>query len=144
MVEPALFGPLDVFLAPVIEYVVLGLVVVNLLTRLQAHRLHVRQAASGAETLTRYPLHEASNAVLVLATLYFLTIQPHPGMVLSVIVIGMLIADFFEFEGRQLELRQNWSLDQPKGAMFVSVLALLYASYISLFWVVKPLWNLVV
>lgn len=144
MVEPALFGPLDTVLAPVIEYVLLVLVVANLGTRLLAHRSHVAAAAEGAESLSRHRLHEVSNVVLVLASFYYLTLHHHAGMVLSVIVLGTVIADFFEFEGRQVELRQDWELEPPKGAIVGSMLALAYAAFQSLFFLVKPFWELIV
>lgn len=144
MVEPALFGPLDAVLAPVIEPVLLLLVVANMATRLLAHRTHVREAESGADALSRHRLHEASNVVLVLASFYFMTVQAHAGMVLSVLVLGTVLADLFEFEGRQVELRQDWPLEAPKAAITGSVLALLYAAYLSLFFLVRPYWELLV
>jgi hypothetical protein len=144
MVEPALFGPLDALLAPVIEFVLLVLVVANLGTRLLAHRSHVQQAEAGAESLSRHWLHEASNIVLVLGSFYYLSVHHHAGMVLSVIVLATVIADFFEFEGRQVELRQGWDLDRPKGAIIASMIALAYAAFQSLFFLVKPFWELVV
>lgn len=144
MVEPALFGPLDAVLAPVIEFVLLVLVVANMGTRLVAFRSHVRQAEAGADSLTRHRLHQASNVVLVLATFYYLTLHHHSGIVLSVIVLGTVIADFFEFEGRQVELRQDWPLERPKAAILGSLLALAYAAFLSLFFLVKPYWELIV
>lgn len=144
MVEPALFGPLDALLAPVIEFVLLVLVVANMGTRLLAHRSHVQQAEAGAESLSRFWLHEASNIVLVLGSFYYLSLHHHAGMVLSVIVLTTVVADFFEFEGRRVELRQGWDLDRPKGALIASMIALAYAAYQSLFFLVKPFWELVV
>jgi hypothetical protein len=144
MVEPALFGPLDAALAPVIEYLLLVLVVANMGTRLAAHRSHLRQAEAGAESLSRNRLHEASNVVLVLASFYYLTLHVHAGTVMAVIVLGTVIADFFEFESRQVELRQDWALERPKGALVGSALALAYAAFQSLFFLVQPYWELVV
>lgn len=144
MVEPALFGPLDAVLAPVIEHVLLVLVVVNLGTRLMAHRDHLQQAEAGADSLSRHWLHEASNLVLVLGSFYYLSLHVHAGTVLSVIVLGTVIADFFEFEGRQVELRQDWELERPNGALVGSLLALAYAAFQSLFFLVAPFWELVV
>ena len=144
MVEPALFGPLDALLAPVIEHVLLVLVVANMATRLLAHRSHVAQAEAEADSLERHRLHEASNLGLLLASFYYLTLHVHAGTVMSVIVLGTVIADFFEFEGRQVELRQGWSLERPKAALVGSGLALAYAAFQSLFFLVKPFWELVV
>ena len=144
MVEPALFGPLDGLLAPVIEYVLLVLVLANLGTRLVAHKTHVRQADSGAEAISRHTLHEVSNVVLVLGSFYYLTVHHHSGLVLSVLVIGMVIADFFEFEARKVEAREDRSLDTPKGAIFASVIVAVYTLYVSLFFVIAPVWNAIV
>lgn len=144
MVEPALFGPLDTILAPVIEFLLLGLVVANMGTRLVAHRSHVQQAESGEESLSRYGPHEALNVVLVLASFYYLTLEFHSGMVLSVLVLGLVVTDFFEFEGRVVELRQDLDLERPKAALVGSMLVLLYAAYLSLFFLIEPFWRLIV
>ena len=144
MVEPALFGPLDAVLAPVVEFVVLGLVVVNLATRLAAHRAHVRQAEDDDERLSRHTVHELSNVLLLLVAFYYATLEVHAGVVLSVLVLATVLADFFEFEGRQLEHRQGWSLDRPKAAIAGSLLVLAYAMFQSLFFLVEPFWSAVV
>lgn len=145
MVEPALFGPIDSLLAPIIEWVVLVLVVANLATRAVAHRSHVRQADDGgAEAISRHPVHQVVTALLVLASFYLMTVEYNAGMVLSVIVLGMVITDFFEFEARKVEAREDRELERPKGSLFASFLAVAYAAYISLFFLVEPLWNAVV
>lgn len=145
MVEPALFGPIDSLLAPIIEWVVLVLVVANLATRAVAHRSHVRQADDGgAEAISRHPAHQVVTALLVLASFYLMTVEYNAGMVLSVIVLGMVITDFFEFEARKVEAREDRELERPKGSLFASFLAVAYAAYISLFFLVEPLWNAVV
>lgn len=144
MVEPALFGPLDGLLAPVIEYVVLVIVLGNLVTRFVAHQSHVRQAESDADAIARHSLHELSNVLLVLGSFYYMTLHHHSGMVLSVLVLGMVIADFFEFEARKVEAREGESLDQPKGAIFASMIVAAYALYLSLFFVIAPVWNAII
>lgn len=144
MVEPALFGPLDAVLAPVIEFVILGLVVVNLVTRLAAHRAHVRQAEADADTLSRHPVHELSNVLLVLAAFYYATLHVHGGVVASVLVLGLVITDVFELEARKVEARREIDLERPKGALVASVLVLLYAAYQSLFFLLEPVWSAVV
>jgi hypothetical protein len=145
MVEPALFGPVDSLLAPIIEWVVLVLVVANLATRAVAHRSHVRQAEDGgAEAISRHPAHQAVTALLVLASFYLMTVQYHAGMVLSVLVLGMVITDFFEFEARKVEAREDRELERPKGSLFASSLVVAYAAYVSLFFLVEPLWNSIV
>ena len=144
MVEPALFGPLDGLLAPVIEYVLLVIVLGNLVTRFVAHQSHVRQADAGADAISRHALHEVSNVLLVLGSFYYMTVHYHSGMVLSVLVLGMVIADFFEFEARKVEARECEGLDQPRGAIFASVIVAAYALYLSLFFVIAPVWNAIV
>ena len=139
-----LFGPVDAILAPYAEYFVLGLVLVNMITRHLAHRRHVAAAGDGEESVSRYLPHVAANVLLVLGSFYYLTLHHHSGTVLSVIVLVTVIADVFEFEGRAVELRQDWSLDAPKGAIAGSLLALAYAAYLSLFYLVKPYWELIV
>jgi len=144
MVEPALFGPIDAILAPVVGYVVLLLVLVNLLTRYLANRSHRSQAEDGPEAVTRYLPHEASNVLLVLGSFYYLTLHHHSGIVLSVLVLGTVLADFFEFEARRVEARQDLPIELPKGAMVGSVLVFGYAAYLSVFFIVAPIWNAII
>jgi len=142
--EPStLLGPID-GLEPYVEFVVLGLVVLNMAARALAHRRHSRQASDGADALSRHPLHEVSNALLVLGAFYYATVYPHPGTVMSVLVVGAVISDVFEFEARKVEARKDQALERPKAALFSSTLVLLYALYQALFFVVKPLWSSVV
>jgi hypothetical protein len=153
MVTVNLFGPVDNLLGGelglgegvlVIEAVLLGLVVVNLLTRNVAHRAHVDQATDGAEAVSRYLPHEVSNVLLVLATLYYTTLAHHAGVVMSMFVLGLFITDFFEFEARKVEARREIPLERPKGAIVASSLVLFYAAYQVLFFLVKgPLSSLV-
>jgi len=144
MVEPALFGPIDSLLAPVIEWVVLALVVVNLVTRGVAHRTHVRQAQEGAEAISRYPVHQTVTVLLVLASFYLATVDYNGGMVLSLLVLGMMITDFFEFEARKVEARKDRPIERPKGSIAASLLVATYAGYLALFFLVEPLWQAVV
>jgi len=130
--------------AGALPYVILALVLVTLVTRHLAHTAHERAADEGAEALSRYTPHVALSAVLVLACLTYMVVEPHSGMVISVLVIGMVIADFFEFEARLVEARNNMELEAPKSAIAASFVALLYALYISLFWVIKGPWEAVV
>lgn len=90
-----------------LTYVVLALVLVNLVTRLLAHRSHVAQVARG-ETPSRHLPHVASSVVLLLASFAYLVAAPHGGMVLSVLVVATLLADLFEFESRQVEARNDF------------------------------------
>jgi hypothetical protein len=145
MVEPALFGPIDSLLAPVVEWVVLVLVVANLVTRGLAHRSHVRQAKEGAEAISRHPAHQAVTLLLVIVSFYFATVDYNGGMVLSTLVLGMVITDFFEFEARKVEAREDRPIERPKGALVASLLVAVYAGYQTLFFLLlEDLWRAVV
>jgi ABC-type xylose transport system permease subunit len=144
MVEPALFGPIDSLLARVIEWVILVLVLANLVTRAVAHRSHVRQAQEGADAISRHPAHQAVTVLLVLVSFYFATVDYNGGIVLSTLVLGMVITDFFEFESRRVEARTDRELERPKGSLVASLLVAVYAGYQSLFFLVEPLWRAVV
>lgn len=130
MVEPALFGPIDAVLAPVIGYLVFLLVVTNLITRYLAHRRQISASSSDQSGLSRHPLHETSNVLLIIASFYYLTLHHHSGIVLSVLVLGVVITDIFELEARQVEARNNYDFEPPKGAILISILVFLYAAYI--------------
>jgi len=136
-------GALDA-LEPYIAHVVLALVVVNMFTRIRAHSVHESQVEDGADELSRHLPHTITTVALVLASFVFLIVEPHGGMVMSVIAVGLFLTDFFEFESRQVEARNDMTFERPKGAVAASLLALLYAGYQSLFVFVQPLWRLVV
>jgi hypothetical protein len=144
MVDPVLFGPIDDLLAPVIEWVVLVLVVANLLTRGLAHRRHVRQATEGADAITRHPAHQAVTVLLVFASFYFATVDYNGGMVLSMLVLGMVLTDLFEFEARKVEAREDRPIELPKGSLVASLLVAAYAGYQSLFFLIDPVWQAIV
>lgn len=136
-------GALDA-LEPYIAHVVLALVVVNMLTRIRAHGVHERRVEDGADELSRYTPHTLTTLLLVLVSFAFLIVEPHGGMVMSVIAVGLLLTDFFEFESRQVEARNDLTFERPKSAVAASVLALMYAGYQSLFVFVAPFWNAIV
>jgi hypothetical protein len=147
----SLFGPIDAILsrtviaAPLIAYLLLGLLLANMVGRILEHNRHQSQAESGDwQQLTRHPLRVATSFLLVVGSFYYLTIAPHGGMVFSVLVLGVFITDLFEFESRQVEVRNDRALDKPKGAIAASFLALLYILYQTLFFVIAPVWNAVV
>jgi hypothetical protein len=144
MVEPAILGPIDALLAPVAEYVVMLLVLANLATRALANRRHREQAEDGPDALERYRLHEFSNVLLLLGTFYYLTLHHHSGIVLSVLVVGTVLTDFFEFEARLVEARQGMPIEAPKGAIVGSLIVTLYAAYLSLFFVIQPVWDAII
>jgi hypothetical protein len=147
-----LFGPLDTIFgseAPggvlVIEYLLFVLVVANFGTRMLAHRTHESQYEDGdAEDISRHPAHVATNVLLVVTSFFYMTIAHHGGMVMSVLVLGAVITDFFEFESRKVEARRDIPLERPKGSLVAAVLVFMYAGYQSLFWVIKGPWESVV
>ncbi len=147
-----LFGPIDRVLADpvlggevqVIEVILFVLVLLNLVTRAIAARRHRRQAEEGAEAVRRWPVHELLNVVLVIGTFYYTSLHQQAGIVLSMLVVGLFITDFFEFEARKVEARREIGLDRPKGAIAASVLVLMYISYQVLFFLIEtPLANVV-
>jgi len=144
--EPSvtLFGPLDTLVGPYIEWVILVLAVVNIGTRAIAHRKHVSQAADGADAVSRFVPHEAANVALATAAFYYTTLHPHGGIVMSTLVLGAFVSDFFEFEARKVEARRGISLERPKAGIAASGLVLLYAGYQTLFFVIEPVWSAIV
>ena len=145
----SLFGPIDAVLGsgdhPLILYVLLILVIVNIITRAIAHRSNVSDAREqGADAIGQHPAHVASTLLLILGSFYLTTVEVHSGIVLSVLVVGMFITDFFELEALRVEARNDRSLSRPNGAIAASVLVLLYAAFLSVFFVVAPIWNAVV
>jgi hypothetical protein len=145
MVETNIFGPIDGLLAVevgiadvlVIEVVLLALVLVNFVTRRIAHGRHVSQAEEGADAVSRFLPHEAVNVLLLLGSLYYMTVAYHGGFVMSVLVVGLFITDFFEFEARKVEARREIPIERPKGALVASLLVLSYAGYQTLFFLLK-------
>lgn len=141
----SLFGPVDGLLEPVIGFVLLGLVLVNIAVRGLAFRSYRTEARDGgAEAISRYLPLEATNVLLILGSFYYMTLEYHAGMVLSVLVLGMFVSDFFEFEARKVEARRDVPLEPPNSAIAASVLVLLYAGYQTLFFIIEPLWNAIV
>lgn len=157
-----LFGPLDAVLGgtSTIEYVLLGLLLANMVTRVFAHRRNVTEAAGGdvlrirplipgladeaPGDLTRHPAHVLTNLTLLLASFYYTTLHQHSGIVFTTLVLGVFITDFFEFESRCVDFRRDLDIEPPKGAIAASLLALLYVGYLSLFQFIAPVWSAVV
>jgi hypothetical protein len=135
--DPAtMLGPLDAILTTklvgveLIKYLLVVLVLANMGTRALAYKKNVQEATDDdAETVSRHPLHAASSIVLMLAAFYFTTYHPHGGTVLSVLVVGMFITDFFEFETRSVDMRKDQPVRRPKGALVASLFVLAYATF---------------
>ncbi|WP_255169795.1 DUF7313 family protein [Natrononativus amylolyticus] len=151
MITPAVLGPLGVLGTEVvggvtiIEFVLLGLVVANLLARAIAHRTYVATAREdGADAVTRSLFLEVTNVLIVLGGFFYITVHLHGGVIFTVLALGLLVTDFFEFEARLVEARTEIPLERPKGALVASSLVFLYIAYQSLFFIIRPLWELVV
>ncbi|PSP37678.1 hypothetical protein BRC71_12035 [Halobacteriales archaeon QH_7_65_31] len=147
----AWFGPVDdllaqnVLSAPLIAYLLLGLVVLNMIGRALEYKQHQSQAASGDwRDVTRHPLRVGTNFLLVVGAFYYMTIAHHGGLVFSTLVVSVFLTDLFEFESRQVEVRNDRELTAPKGAVTASVFALAYILFQTFFFVVAPFWSQVV
>ena len=139
------FGPVDSILGAeigvaevlVIEALLLALVVANFVTRKIAHDKHVKQAEDGPEAVSRFIPHEVMNGLVLVGSFYYLTASYHGGFILSVLVIGMVLTDFFEFEARKAEARRGVDLDRPKGALTAALVVLAYSAYQTLFFIIE-------
>jgi ABC-type Fe3+ transport system permease subunit len=132
--------------AAVLPWVVLVLALASMATRFLGHRQHVRQAREGDDDdlVERYTPHSVAMVALMLASFAFTIVEPHGGVVLSTLVIGTFLADFFEFESRRVEARNDMEFEQPKASIGASMLVLGYAAFQALFQYVAPVWNAVV
>jgi hypothetical protein len=130
-------------IGPILPFAILTLGVANLVTRFLAHRNHVQQAET-AEEVERYSPNSVTTIGLVLLSFVLIPYQPTGGTILSVLTITVLVADLFEFEARNVEARNEMTIERPKSALFASTLVLLYAGYYSLFFLIRPFWRLIV
>lgn len=138
-----MFGPLDL-LYPYVEFVLLGLVILNAVTRRLAHARHVDQyETGGAEAVERYGPHTAANVLLLLGAFYYTTVSLEAGILLAIMVIGVVITDVFEFEARLVEARRELPLEQPRGSIAAWTVAAIYVVYRSLSFVIEPITGLV-
>jgi hypothetical protein len=128
--DPAILGPIDAIFFPIIEPILLIGAVVNLVTRLLAHRSHIKQNEEEKGSLQRFVIHEISNGILIIFSLYYMTLHHHGGMILSLMVLAMVLADIFEFEARLVESRGGMEIELPKGSIVGSALVLTYVLYI--------------
>lgn len=144
MAPETMFGPLDL-LYPYIEFVLLGLVVVNAVTRRLAYDSYREQNdEGGADAIERYRPHTVANVVLLLGAFYYTTVSFEAGALLSVMVVGLVLTELFEFEARLVEARKESPLERPNGALAAWGLVAVYVAYRSLFFVVEPAWQALV
>src|SRR6056297_1580627 len=103
----ALFGPVDAVLEPIIGYLILLLVVANMVTRRSSFRRSVEETeAADADAVGPTWVHVAANLLLLLASFYYLTLHEHAGTVLSVLVLGLVVTDYFDFEALRVDARE--------------------------------------
>lgn len=141
----SLFGPVDALLAPYIEYVILVLVLVNIGARALEYRSIKKEVREGGvEAVSRSAARVATDILLIVSAFYFTTVEYHAGMVLSMLVVGLVLTDLFEFESRLVEARRDLEIERPKAAIAASVLLLAYSAYTSLFFLIEGIWNSVI
>jgi ABC-type Fe3+ transport system permease subunit len=138
-------GALDA-VGDLLPFAILVVALVDLLTRFLAQRSYARQAEADEDddSVSRYLPHEAMNWLLLLLSFAYLIVEPHGGMVLAVLVVGVFVSDFFEFEARNVEVRNEMELEAPKSAIFASLLVVLYAAFQAVFFVIQPYWSQIV
>ena len=125
---------------PIIPLAILTLAVANMGTRLLSHRKHRQQAVdSDADSLDRYTPHVFTTTGLVILGMLFTLYKPISGMIMMIPVIGLFITDFFEYESRAVEARNDMTFERPKAGIAISLLVLVYAAYYSLPFLYKPL-----
>lgn len=139
-----LFGPVDTYLAPYIVYVLFALILVNVIARGIEYGQIRKQAAEGADAITRNSLRVATNFLLVVGAFYLLSLDRSAGLMVSVFVVGLFLTDFFEFEARKVEARQEMEIERPWAAIGVSAFAFLYIAYQAFFFLVAPFWEAIV
>ncbi len=139
---PLQFAAVDSVLAAAVPFVVLVLAIINIATRYLAHRTHVEQAdEGGADGMERHTLHSVVTVLLVVASFYYILVELHPGVILSVFALTVFLTDFFEFESRLVEARTDGSLEPPKAAIGASLFVLMYAGYTVLANVFGAFWS---
>lgn len=143
----SLFGPVDAVLEPIIGYLVLVLLLVNVATRLYAHRqaVEVSRDPEADEDDVSHPLiHVAANLLLLLATFYYLTFHHHSGIVLSTLVVGLFLTEYFEFDAELVQVREGRDVESPKASLTAAFVTFLYIAYLTMFVYIKPFWNEIV
>jgi len=113
---------------PIIPIALLMLVIANIGTRIIENRMQASQIEAGEE-VTRHPLNTFVTMGIVTLGFLFIVYRPISGMIMMLPIIGLFIADIFEFEGRRVEADNDLQLEWPKATLFSLGLALIYASY---------------
>jgi hypothetical protein len=125
---------------PILPYAIFVMTVANLATRHLAHRRHVEQGQD-ADSVEAYTPHVFTNVGLVLLCFLFILDAPVSGTILSILVLAMFIADLFELEARNVEARNDMTIEAPKSSIAASLVVLVWSSYYALFFVIEGIWN---
>lgn len=125
---------------PVLPFAILVMAIANVVTRHLAHDHHVEQGRN-ADSVEQFTPHAFTNVGLVLLCFLFTIHAPTGGTILSMFAVTMFIADLFEFEARNVEARNDMTIEAPKSAIVASGFVLLYAAYYALWFLVAPLWS---
>ena len=113
---------------PIIPIAIFVLIIANVGTRIKENRMQATQAEAGDE-ITRHPLNTFVTMGIVTLGLLFTVYRPTSGMIMMIPIIGLFIADVFEFEGRRVEADNNLDFEWPKATLFSIGLTLIYAAY---------------
>ena len=128
---------------PVLPFAILVMAMANLATRHVEYRRHVEQGADD-DSVEQYTPHAVTNIGLLFLTFLFAVHAPTGGTILAILAVTMLLADLFEFEARNVEARNDMTIETPKSAILASALVVLYAAYYALFFLIEDLVGTVV
>lgn len=127
-------------IGPMLPFAILVMALANVVTRHLAHNQHVEQATERDEVDQYFP-HAFTNFGLLIVCLVFTIYHVTGGAILSIIVITMVIADLFEFEARNVEARNDLTVERPKSAIVTSGLVLIWTMYYVLVAANLPFWR---
>jgi hypothetical protein len=139
-------GALDA-VGPILPFAILILLVVNLLTRYIQHKNHRVQAAIAEDdaAIRRFAPHSFTTMGAVVLALAYLITAPHGGMIMTALVLAVLFTDLFEYEARLVEARsKSLEISTPTSALGATAVAILYAAYQAVFFLIEPIWSTIV
>ena len=123
----------------IIPIAILVVVLANMLTRFLSHRTHQKQAQDGDdEQIERFLPHVITNFALVFLVFAFMLYRPGSGAIMAIPIVGLFIADIFEFEARKVEVRNKMTVEWPKSSIAASSIVLIYALYYGLQFLFTP------
>lgn len=128
---------------PMLPFAIFTLALANVATRHRAYSQHVDQAAERDE-VDQYLPHVFTNFGLLIVCLLFTLHNVTGGAILSVIVLTMVIADLFEFEARNVEARNDMTIEKPKSAIVTSLLVLVWTVYYVLVAANLQIWDAII